>query len=216
MKKPKKPKPPRPKPPPPSPPPPPPLESPPRRNWSAWIAGALAVAASVFGIILFVDFVRDQYAKTTPEIAPKETEASSRMPPSFVVKNISPYFAMGGDVQLICGIDSAMFDLNGKTVGFGTPVTTGISNPPIEPGKTAEYRCDPSAYMKAENGNLSLMGLVAKMPEANGAELKLIDATVSVAVKYRILGFRQESVSETWKLERNPSFHWTPVRPVYK
>ena len=140
----------------------------------------------------------------------------SETPPAFIVKNISPNFAMGGQVQLICGIDFAMFDLNGKTVGFSIPVTTGISNPPIEPGKTAEYRCDPSAYMKVENGNLSLMGLVAKMPESSGAELKLIDATVRVAVKYRTLGFEREFISESWKLNRNPNFHWTEIRPVYR
>jgi hypothetical protein len=216
MKKSKKPKPPRPKPPAPQPPPPSPPESPRKRNWGAWAAGVVALVASFFGIILFVDWARDQYAKTTPDIVPKESEASSRTPPAFVVKNISPYFAMGGDVQLICGIDSAMFDLNGKLVGIAMPVATGISNAPIEAGKTAEYRCDPAAYMRVENGNISLMGLVAKMPEANGAELKLTDATVRVGVKYRTFGIQRETVSETWKLERSPNFRWTEIRPAYK
>jgi hypothetical protein len=172
--------------------------------------------AAVFGIILFVDWARDQYAKTIPEIAPKESEASSRTPPAFIVKNVSPYFAMGSDVQLICGIDSATFEVNGKRIGFGIPVTSGISNPPIVPGKTAEYRCDPSAYMKVENGGISLMGLLAKMPDTVGAELRLTEAIVRVAVKYRTLGLARESISEMWKLERNPDFRWTEIRPLYK
>jgi hypothetical protein len=219
MKKPKKPKPPRLKPPP-TPPSPLPPETPKEAHswirWGGYIAATLAVIASVVGIILFVDWARDQYAKTTPEIAPKESEASSRTPPAFVVKNISPYFAMGGDVQLVCGIDSATFEVNGKRVGFAMPVTTGIANPPIEPGKTAEYRCDPSAYMKVENDGISLMGLFAKMPEVAGAELRLTEAIVRVGVKYRIFGIQQESVSEMWKLERSPSFRWTEMRPLYK
>jgi hypothetical protein len=216
MKKPKKSKPSKPKSlPPPRPPAPPPI---PDRWWKRfgnYIFGALVLVASVVGVILFADWARDQYAKTTPEIAPKESEASSRNPPAFVVKNISPY-AMGGEVRLVCGIDSAMFDLNGKMVGFSIPVTSDMPNPPIQPGQTAEYRCDPSVYMKVENGGISSMGLFAKMPDIAGAELRLVKAVVRVGVKYRILGFPRESLSESWKLERNHTFKWTEMRPVYK
>lgn len=176
---------------------------------------ALGVIGSVVGIVLFADWSRNQYAKTIPEIAAKEGEESSLTPPNFAVKNVSAHFVMGG-VQLICSIESAMFELGGKNLGFGMHVTTSISNPPIEPGQTAEYRCDPSAYMKIENGSLSLLGLVSRLPEADGAQLKLIDATVRVAVKYRTLGFQHESASETWELQSNSGFYWIRRGPVYR
>jgi hypothetical protein len=120
MKKPKKPKPPRPKPPPPSPPPLPP-QTPRPRHFGAWIAGSLALIASVFGIILFFDWVRDQYAKTDPEIAIVDSDPASPFLFPFSVRNESPFFSMT-EVNWACSISRMEagngFTMDNVSVGF--------------------------------------------------------------------------------------------------
>jgi len=105
----------------------------------------------------------DQYVKLSPIVAPKTADAAAHVPPPFIIQNVSPFFKMD-DVQLICGIDSSQFlTSDGKSVGFGTPITSGRKNPPLKAnGGSAEFPCDPSAFMKIENGELSLMGMQTK------------------------------------------------------
>jgi len=177
------------------------------------------IAASVFGIILFVVWCGDQYDKTSPEISPKENADVSHSPPAFIVKNISPYFWMT-NVQLICGIDLAAFDVGARgPVGFSIPVTSGKSNPPIKPYKSVEYHCNPSDYLKFENGKISLMGLTTASPleGATASEARLIQAEVWIGVKYRIfwLSNEREFVSPMWKYH-SASASWEEIRPTYK
>jgi hypothetical protein len=173
----------------------------------------------VLGIILFADWCRDQYEKTTPEIVPKDNAAASHSPPAFIVRNVSPYFWMT-NVQLICGIDSAAFDVGASgPVGFSIPVTSGKLNPPIRPHKSVEYRCDPSDYLKFENGKIWLLGMtsVAPLDGATASQARLIQAEIWIGVKYRIfwLSNEREFVSPMWKYH-SASAAWEEIRPTYK
>jgi hypothetical protein len=84
------------------------------------------------------------------------------------------------DVHLVCAIDTAAFDV----IGFAFPVTSGLSNPPIDPGTTAEYRCDPNDYLKFENGKVSLLGMTTERPMDGVSSVRLSEATVRIGVKY--------------------------------
>src|SRR5271156_4715631 len=77
------------------------------RRFFKWGVG---LALTVSGLVALADFARDQYAKTIPEIAPKEETTATRSPSVFIIKNASPYFDMN-EVRLLCGIDTASFDV---------------------------------------------------------------------------------------------------------
>jgi hypothetical protein len=157
-----------------------------RKHLIGRIVAGLVVASALLGIFPIFDWARDQYDKTTPDVSVR-TRNGSRRPPAFLIKNSSPYFWMTS-VQLICGIDSAMFETDsGGPIGFSFPVTSGISNPPIKPTKTVEFPCDPTNYMKIENGRISLMGLTTERPIPNLTSARLIDATVWIGVLYRTM-----------------------------
>jgi hypothetical protein len=179
------------------------------------VFGAVALVAALFGAVLGADWVRDQYTKTTPEFAPRE-EVFSSSPPAFVIANVSPYFSMW-NVRLVCDIESAFFDVgNGKTVGFSIPVTSGASNPPIDPLKTADYKCDPTVYMKIKDGKLSLLGLVGDLPEGT-TTLTLANASVKIGVKYTTTWWPwdRDVISAEWDYALSINT-WREKHPIYK
>ena len=176
----------------------------------------LAVIASIFGIILFADWCWSQYSLSFPEISPKEQSSPSSSPPRFVIKNVSPYFWMK-DVHLVCGIETASFDIGeGRNFGIWFPVTSGSSNPAIAPGNSAEYRCDPSDYLKTQNGRISLFGLTTEHPIENLSAIRLIAAETWIGVTYKTFWWPSErqTISHHWRLNPN-TFKWEEIRPVY-
>src|SRR6266851_2358923 len=143
MKKRKKPKPKKPKSEPPIKPPEPPQEPPPKekRSWGAywnWIVGFVTMLAAVAGIILFVDWVRDQRAKTDPEIAIVDSDPASPFLFPFSIRNESPFFSMT-EVNWACSI-SRMEAGNGFTM---TDVAVGFigSTKEIARRETTNLRC---------------------------------------------------------------------------
>jgi len=181
------------------------------------VGSAVGLAVTAGGLVAFVDFCRDQYGRTIPEIAPKEDTSVTRLPPIFVVKNASPYFSMN-DVHLLCGIETASFDVGGgKHLGFASPITSGVSNPSIPPGKNAEYRCDPNSYLKFENGRISLLGMTTEHPMEGVSNVRLSDATVWIGVGYRTFLWPKErqTKSNVWKYDPD-TFRWNEIRPIFK
>jgi hypothetical protein len=183
------------------------------------IVGGLFLVSAVLGIVLFADWLHDQYGKTFPAVSVKENAASSQRPPAFIVSNLSPYFWMT-NIQLICGVDMAAFDVGASgPVGFSVPVTSGISNPPIRPGKSVEYRCDPGDFLKNNNGKITLLGLTTASPlkGVTGSDARLIQAEVWIGVKYRTFWIspEREFNSPKWQYRPDPG-SWDEMRPVYR
>ena len=175
------------------------------------------VLTIIFGIILFADWSWTQYNQTFPEISPKEEGSSSSSPPPFIIKNPSPYFWMD-DVHLICGVWSAFYDIGeGRKVGTSEPVTSGISNPPIAPGASVEYLCDPSAYLKIDNGRRSFFGLTTEHPIENPSSIRLAAAEIWIGVTYKTVWWprKRQATSSHWRLKPN-TFKWEEIRPVYR
>jgi hypothetical protein len=122
------------------------------------------------------------------------------------------------NVQLVCGIDWAFFNIGAdKPVGFSSPITSGTTNPPIGPGQSVEYGCDPTNYMKLENGKLSLLGMTTENPLNSPSKFELANTQVWIGVIYRTMWMlpQREFIGNKWKFEAgNPN--WQEVLPVYR
>jgi hypothetical protein len=91
----------------------------------------------VCGIILFGDWVNDQYAKTTPEIGIVDSDPASPFSFPFSVRNASAFFSMTG-VKWSCNIRHLEFGIgnvaNDLTVGSGAVHQ-------ISPSTSENYGC---------------------------------------------------------------------------
>jgi hypothetical protein len=138
-------------PPQPSPPLPHPPESPRKRNLGPWIAGFLALVASIFGIILFGDWARDQYSKIVdPEIAILDSDPASPFLFPFAVRNESPFLAMK-EVTWKCSIphldagngnrlENVSIGFVGRNVEIAARSTTNVRCPIRVPPPTDRFK----------------------------------------------------------------------------
>lgn len=120
----------------------------PRGRWAArFIAGPLAIAAAITGLVTFADWALDQYLQTFPEVAPDYAASASSPYLLFSITNRSKYFDITG-AAFDCMLPSQTFTGTRTLVLEGGNIDPGFSskdtNITIPAHASVTFACDPA------------------------------------------------------------------------
>jgi hypothetical protein len=167
----------------------------------------LVWASIVLGIIASVAVFIDYYRQTYPEFVENNSDISSPIALPFAIQMPSIFFRMT-NVRLVCDVQNVVFETNnGKKIGFSIPVTSGYENKAdISKWSPGSYDCDAANYLHVKNGDISLLGLHAAMPEASSA--KILTQTIQIGIKYKVWWKEREGLSPTFTWEPTAAGHY--------